>query len=93
MELLDHLNGYVAHVRGAEVFDLVVTDIRMPGVFGLSVAAGAVDFQGFPPMILITTFGDAETHQAAEQYGVKAVLDKPFRIPKLLELVRERIAG
>ncbi len=39
MELLDHLNGYVEHVGGAEEFDLIVSDIRMPGVFGLSVAA------------------------------------------------------
>ena len=93
MELLDHLNGFLEHVDGADEFDLIVSDIRMPGVFGLSVAAGAADCQDSPPMILITAFGDAETHQAAEQYGVKAVLDKPFEIPVLLEKVREIISG
>jgi CheY-like chemotaxis protein len=93
MELLDHLNGYLERIGGAEEFDLIVSDIRMPGVFGLSVAAGAVDCQNFPPMILITAFGDVQTHRAAEQYGVKAVLDKPFRIPELLQKVREHISA
>lgn len=93
MELLNHLNGYVEHVDDAEQFDLIVSDIRMPGVFGLSVAAGAAAYQDFPSMILITAFGDAETHRAAEQYGVKAVLDKPFKIPVLLEKVRENLSA
>ena len=93
MELLDHLNQYVERVTGAKRFDLIISDIRMPGVFGLSVAAGAADLQSFPPIILITAFGDRETHQAAKQYGVKAVLDKPFMISDLLDIVREHIAG
>lgn len=93
MELLNCLNGYLEGVDEAEEFDLVVSDIRMPGVFGLSIAAGAAACQGFPSMILITAFGDADTHRAAKQYGVKAMLDKPFEIPDLLEKVREHLSG
>jgi demethylmenaquinone methyltransferase/2-methoxy-6-polyprenyl-1,4-benzoquinol methylase len=63
----------------------------MPGVFGLSVVEGARDRPGFPPTILITAFGDEETHETASQCGVVAVFDKPFEINDLLEKVRTSI--
>ncbi len=92
MELLDHLNGYVERVRGAEHYDLIISDIRMPGVFGLAIAEGATDYAEFPPMILITAFGDAETHRTAKQIGVTAVLDKPFQMAVLLDKARAIMA-
>ncbi len=47
----------------------------------------------FPPTILITAFGDEETHEKARQVGVAAVLDKPFDMNDLLGKVRETLAG
>lgn len=68
-------------------FDLVISDIRMPGFTGLEVLDGLHDRPGFPAMILITAFGDPETHEQASQLGAIATLDKPFRIPELLQIV------
>ena len=73
----------------AEEFDLIISDIRMPGVTGLSVLEGIHMFEGFPPMILITAFGDEETHARAAELGATAVFDKPFEIEDLLAKVRE----
>ena len=69
-------------------FDAVISDIRMPGVSGLSIVKGLRDCEGFPPVILITAFGSEETHAAAREMGVAAMFDKPFDLEDLLTVVR-----
>lgn len=91
-ELLSELAGYFETTPPAQpkvVYDCIVSDIRMPGVFGSTVSEGARDIAGFPPTILITAFGSEETHEAARQCGVVAVFDKPFAMKDLLHKVRE----
>ena len=73
-------------------YDLIISDIRMPGISGMSVAEAACDCREFPPTILITAFGDEETHEQALRSGVAAVFDKPFDIADLLLKVREVLA-
>jgi DNA-binding NtrC family response regulator len=41
------------------------------------------------PFILITAFGDDETHAQAKRFGATAVLDKPFEMRRLLQLVHQ----
>jgi two-component system, response regulator, stage 0 sporulation protein F len=97
-ELLSRLGGYL-HPETVEKpaetrkYDLVISDVRMPGVFGTSIVEGARECANFPPTILITAFGDDETHDKARSVGVAAVLDKPFDMGDLLEKVRAVIAG
>jgi CheY-like chemotaxis protein len=69
--------------------DLIVTDVRMPGMTGMQVVEGLTSLPGRPPVILITAFGEAETHRRAQQLGVAAVLDKPFEIEEFITVVRE----
>jgi CheY-like chemotaxis protein len=97
-ELLARLGVYLHPERVEQPlqspkYDLVISDVRMPGVFGTSVVEGASDCPLFPPTILITGFGDDETHEKARRVGVAAVMDKPFDISDLLEKVRAIIAG
>lgn len=89
--LADHIGSYVLSDTSDD-FDLVVSDIRMPGVSGLEVLEGMSRWSGFPPMILMTAFGDEETHTAARRLGAAAVLDKPFELNVLLAVVREVVA-
>lgn len=90
--LLDHL-GSVLHSPESgvepEEFDLIISDVRMPGVTGMSVLQGVQLFEGFPPTILITAFGDQQTHAEARRLGAKAVFDKPFHFEDLLAKVHE----
>jgi CheY-like chemotaxis protein len=74
-------------------FDLIITDIRMPGVTGLSVLEGLREFTNAPPVILITAFGDEETHAAANRFGAAAVIDKPFEMADLLAKAQEILSG
>lgn len=67
--------------------DLIISDIRMPGLTGLEVLAGLrslkrIGARGGTPVILITAFGDAETHALAGRLGA-VVLDKPFDLDDL----------
>jgi DNA-binding response OmpR family regulator len=86
INLLDHLGSYL--LRGGEDhYALIVSDIRMPGVTGMEVLEGLRHVKAAPPVILITAFGDRETHLEAERFGAVAVLDKPFELDRLLRLV------
>jgi CheY-like chemotaxis protein/anti-sigma regulatory factor (Ser/Thr protein kinase) len=74
-------------------FDLVISDIRMPGVTGLEALEGMRDLDGWPPVILITAFGDRETHEEARRLGAAAMIDKPFEIADLLAAVNALLPG
>ena len=80
-------------VMNPEEFDVIVSDIRMPGVTGLSVLAGLRGIEGTPPIILISAFGDEETHAEARELGAAALLDKPFEMSDLLDRVRDAISS
>lgn len=66
-------------------FDLVVSDIRMPGATALEILEGMRECEGVPPVILITAFPSESTGVAARQLGVAAVFEKPFDIDELIE--------
>ncbi len=69
-------------------FDVIVTDIRMPGLNGLDFLDQLRRCRQAPPAVLITAFGDEETHGRAKALGAAAVLDKPFEINDLLATVQ-----
>lgn len=88
MELLDHLGSYILPGEEHEQVDLVISDIRMPGLTGLEILEGVSKHENFPPFFLITAFGDAEAHAQAERFGARAMFDKPFDVDDLLAKVR-----
>ena len=70
--------------RGLEApIDALVTDIRMPGATGIEVLSMMRTADWSIPIVLITAFGDRETHEQAERLGADAVLDKPFDLDDL----------
>jgi DNA-binding NtrC family response regulator len=69
-------------------FDLMISDVRMPGYDGLNVLASLRQLSIETPIILITAFGTAATHAAAARLGAFALLDKPFDIDDLVTLAR-----
>lgn len=89
VELLEHLGSYFLYEEKHEKIDLVISDIRMPGLTGLEILEGLSKRDDFPPFVLITAFGDAATHAEAEKYGALAVFDKPFDIDDLIAKVRK----
>lgn len=89
-ELLDALMDLLQPGREIDI-DVVVSDIRMPLVTGLDILEGTQGFLGFPPIVLITAFGDPKTHELAQRLGAAKLFDKPFEIDALLAEVRALI--
>lgn len=75
----------------ATSFDLVIMDIRMPGLSGLDAVRRLRGRQCSTPVILMTAFADRETTAAAEALDVP-VLSKPFTLSEL-STVTERALG
>jgi DNA-binding NtrC family response regulator len=73
-------------------FDLIISDVRMPGYDGLNILASIRQTPIQVPVILITAFGTAATHATAARLGAFAILDKPFDLDDLIALVRSAMS-
>jgi DNA-binding NtrC family response regulator len=72
----------------ADVFNVVITDLKLPGLNGLELVRQLHAAQPRLPIILITAFGTTETAIEAMKLGAYDYLLKPFDIAPMLELVR-----
>jgi len=90
IELLDRIEGYGPSDEPAD-FDLIISDICMPGVSGLTLLEGLGQWEELQPlrMILITAFGDEQMRERARRFGAAAIFDKPFEVKDLLATVYE----
>ncbi len=73
-------------------FDLVISDIRMPGISGMDVLTTAKTLYPSIAVILITGFGTNEVADRANQSGADRILLKPFDALELLAMVRKILA-
>jgi CheY-like chemotaxis protein len=88
---LDRLGESVGVDTGPDGVAVIVTDNRMPGCSGLELLAALRAAHWRTPVILITAFGSEATHRSAAALGATAVLDKPFPLEQLRDVVRTAI--
>ncbi|HEU0032606.1 MAG TPA: response regulator [Kofleriaceae bacterium] len=86
-ELLARLEQSWMYPGADREIDLVISDVRMPGLTGLAVLEELRRVDTTTPVLLITAFGDADLHDAAAELGA-AVLDKPFELSDLRTAAR-----
>jgi DNA-binding NtrC family response regulator len=81
-----------AAVRTArqEPFDVVMTDLRMPGADGMTVVRSVRTEQPDVEVIVLTAFGDVTTAVEAMKLGAFDYLEKPMSSPAA---IRELVAG
>jgi excisionase family DNA binding protein len=65
-------------------YDLLITDLKMPGVDGLTVIREARRLKADLPIIIITGFSNEASAIEAVNLGVSGYLTKPFRVPRVL---------
>ena len=70
-----------------ESFNVVITDLRLPGLGGLELVRQLHTAQPRLPIILVTAFGTTDTAIEATKLGAYDYLLKPFNIPDLIALV------
>jgi two-component system NtrC family response regulator len=71
----------------AEAFDVVLTDLRLPGKDGLEVLREAREKNPPPSVITMTGYGSIESAVAAMKLGAEDYLTKPFSMEALLLLL------
>src|SRR6476620_9523266 len=76
---------------GDERPQVVVSDIRMPGLSGLEFMQQLKERLPSTPVIIMTAYSDLESAVAAFQGGAFEYLPKPFDVDHAVELVRRAI--
>ncbi|MBU0675919.1 MAG: sigma-54 dependent transcriptional regulator [Proteobacteria bacterium] len=71
--------------------DLVITDMRMPGMSGMELLKELKIFNQELPVIMITAFGEVEIAVAAMQAGAYNYLTKPFNNDELLVSIKKAV--
>lgn len=71
-----------------ESFDMLLTDIRMPGMTGVELLRHGREFDPELPVLMITAFPSVETAVEAMKLGAVDYITKPFMPDNLLITVR-----
>ncbi len=85
-------NGEVAIERiRNESFDLVITDLKMPGSGGLEVLEQVKNQDPSSQVILMTAFATTDTAVEAMKLGARDYITKPFKVDELLVQVSKAL--
>ena len=68
---------------------LVLLDIRLPDISGLDLLSKIKTISRHTNVLMITAFGTPGMRKLAKKKGALDVLDKPFRVEKILKIARE----
>jgi DNA-binding NtrC family response regulator len=71
--------------------DLVISDLRLPGMSGLELARKLRRGRHAQPIILVTAYGTPEMLEAARRAGVADCFPKPFPVDMLRRSVRQAL--
>ena len=72
-------------------YDLLITDLKMPGMDGLGVIREARRLKADLPVIIITGFSTEASAIEAANLGVAGYLTKPFRVPRVLAVAAKAL--
>ncbi len=75
----------------AQPFDVVLTDLRMPGKSGLKIVDKALALPNRPVVLMMTAYGNIETAVEAMKRGASDFLTKPVNIERLEVLVQRAL--
>ena len=75
----------------AQSYDVVITDLRLPGMGGLDLVRQLHEAKPKLPIILITAHGTTETAIEATKWGAFDYVPKPFEVEELLDLTSKAL--
>lgn len=78
---------------GATEADVIVSDVRMPGLTGLDLQRQLAEARDTTPLILITGHGDIEMAVAAVKAGAHDFIEKPFDEERLKRQILQAVAA
>jgi two-component system, cell cycle sensor histidine kinase and response regulator CckA len=78
----------IFHSRPSQ-FDLVITDMTMPGMNGADLSKEILKSRPDIPIILCTGFSELITEEKAKRLGIREFLMKPLNMRSLAEIIRK----
>jgi len=82
-------DALAAFKKRPQAFDLVVTDMTMPTMTGVALAAEIKNIRPQVPVILLSGFSDAIPEDVEKQPEIDAFLMKPVLLKELAETIRQ----
>ena len=93
------MSGFIVHTAAdgdeaallalADAFDVLLSDIRLPGQSGIALARSLKGRAHPPKIILITAYPEWKVYEEATVAGAAAVISKPLDLFKLAGVVQE----
>lgn len=80
---LEQFKSYYSH-KGS-FYDLIITDINMPNLDGLSMVEQILQINPQQEVIVVSAYGDYEKLQTIINYGIKSYIKKPIEINDFLD--------
>ncbi len=74
-----------------EIYDLVITDLKMPGMGGMDVLKAVKSSSPETVVLVVTAFGSAESAVEAMKLGAYDYLTKPFQIDEVQLTIRNAL--
>src|SRR5579862_5790727 len=71
--------------------DLVITDLKLPGMNGIEFLQGVKRFNSAMPVVVMTAFGSVETAVEAMKAGASDYVLKPFSLSEMRMVVRKEL--
>ena len=81
----------VDFVAGGREFDLVLTDLMMPGVDGLSVLDAVKDSFPDTQVLMMTAYATADTAIEAMKKGAFDYIQKPFKVDEIQVIIEKAL--
>ena len=76
---------------GKDIFDLVITDLKMPKAGGLEVLKAVKEVSPETVVLMITAFASTETAVEAMKRGAYDYLTKPFQVDEVQLIIRNAL--
>ena len=74
-----------------EIFDLVISDVRMPGLDGIDVLKTVKEVSPETVVIMITAYATAETAVEAMKLGAYDYITKPFKVDEIKLIIQKAL--
>ena len=72
-------------------FDLIITDLTMPGISGIEILERLRQVSPAKPAVLTTGYSNADVQARLGKLSGVAILQKPFRLSALAEVVTKQL--
>ncbi len=87
----DGLQAFAEFEKNPDRFDLIVTDMTMPGMTGLELSQKVLELRPHQQIFLCTGFSEAISEEKALELGITGYFEKPIIVENMLNVIRSSL--